>query len=239
MNLILLSQADYIADQQVRLEGRRAAHILTTLAAQPGDTLKAGLINGPRGQATVLSSQGSSVLLQTHLTEAPPAPLPVTLLLGLPRPKMLRRILLDISMLGVKQLYLINSYRVDKSYWSTPLLQPDAIHQQLLLGLEQSGDTQLPEVHLRKRFKAFVEDELPQLARQHQRSLVAHPYTAQPCPAATQANTLLAIGPEGGFIPYEVDKLQAAGLDTCHIGERILRVETAIACLLARLFTPI
>lgn len=148
---------------------------------------------------------------------------------------MLKRTLQTVATMGVKELWLINSWRVDKSYWSSPLLTEAGLREQLLLGLEQAGDTQLPRVQLRKRFKPFVEDELPALTTAR-RALVAHPYDAQPCPPAADEPTLLAVGPEGGFIPYEVEKLAEAGLTPIHLGARILRVETAVPVLLARLF---
>lgn len=236
MNIILLHDNDFIAPSTVRLEDRRHQHIRTIHKAEVGDRLKVGKINGPIGKAEVITIDDKQTELRIEtLEQEPPAPLPLTLILALPRPKMLKRILQTATTMGVKDLWLINSYRVDKSYWSTPWLSDSALQEQLLLGLEQAGDTRLPEVHLRKRFKPFVEDELPTLAKE-KRALVAHPYHAAPCPAANWQETLLAIGPEGGFIPYEIEKLVDAGLTSIHLGRRILRVETAVPTLLSRLF---
>ena len=83
--------------------------------------------------------------------------------------------------------------------------------------------------------KPFVEDELPALSVGSTR-LVAHPLTERACPREVFSPVTLAVGPEGGFIPYEIEKLQEAGFLPCALGERILRVETAVTTLLARLF---
>ncbi|GAA0789134.1 16S rRNA (uracil(1498)-N(3))-methyltransferase [Marinobacterium sediminicola] len=203
--------------------------------ARIGEKFRVGVLNGMIGEGEVIAICDRQIELCVHFDQAPPKPLPLQLIMALPRPKMLKRTLETIATLGVKDLWLINSYRVDKSYWSTPILRPEKIREHLLLGLEQAGDTLLPRVHLRKRFKPFVEDELPALAHDT-RALVAHPYQAQPCPAATNTPTTLAIGPEGGFIAYEVEKMQEAGLSPIHLGRRILRVETAVPVLLSRLF---
>ncbi|MDO6562910.1 16S rRNA (uracil(1498)-N(3))-methyltransferase [Amphritea sp. 1_MG-2023] len=235
MNLILLFKSDFTAVDTVVISDRRFHHIKQFYQPVPDQSLKVGLLNGEIGQGVVLSLTEQSITLQVKLDKQPPAPLPITLILALPRPKMLKRTLQTITSMGVKQIYLINSYKVDKSYWSTPVLQQPTLNEQLYLGLEQAGDTQLPEIHLRKRFKPFVEDELPALAQQS-RALVAHPYNAVGCPPADHLETTLAIGPEGGFIPYEVEKLQAAGFAAIHIGPRILRVENAVPVLLAKLF---
>ncbi|MBA4501488.1 16S rRNA (uracil(1498)-N(3))-methyltransferase [Marinobacterium marinum] len=235
MNLILLYTSDFITPHRVQISGRRHQHMRSIHQAQAGETFRVGVLNGLLGEGTVETIGEHSLTLSVRFDRAPPTPLPLQLIMALPRPKMLKRTLETAATLGVKDLWLINSYRVDKSYWSTPLLRPDKIREHLLLGLEQAGDTRLPRIHLRKRFKPFVEDELPALAR-NTRALVAHPYQAAPCPAAQDRPTTLAIGPEGGFIPYEVEKLREAGLNTIHLGPRILRVETAVPVLLSRLF---
>lgn len=238
MNLILLFEDDFIAPGIVRLSDRRYSHIHAVHKPAVGEELKVGLLNGLTGSARVLKLDDQSIELETRLEQQPPPALPLTLIMALPRPKMLKRTLQTIATMGVKKLCLINSYRVDKSYWSTPLLSDEALREQLLLGLEQAGDTTLPQVTLHKRFKPFVEDELPMIAA-NTRALVAHPYEASACPPAAQEPTTLAIGPEGGFIRYEVEKLQQAGLAPIHVGQRILRVETAVPVLLARLFPPL
>lgn len=235
VNLILLYTSDFIAPHRVRLSGRRFQHMQNVHQAQIGEHFRVGVLNGLIGLGEVTTLTDHYVELRIRLDQAPPKALPLTLVMALPRPKMLKRVLETIATLGVKELWLINSYRVDKSYWSTPSLRPEQVREHLLLGLEQAGDTRLPSVYLRKRFKPFVEDELPALTR-NRRALVAHPYEAAPCPLPAAEPTTLAIGPEGGFIAYEIEKLREAGLNTIHLGSRILRVETAVPVLLSRLF---
>ena len=198
--------------------------MLKTQKVQAGDTLKAGLINGLMGTASVLGVSDNSIELELELVDQPLSPLPLSLILAMPRPKMLKRILQTTATMGVKKIYLINSYRVEKSYWHTPLLNPESIKEQLLLGLEQGVDTILPEVSIHKRFKPFVEDQLPAIIAGCQ-ALVAHPKGVEPCPIAINQPATLAVGPEGGFIDYEITKLVEIGFQAVYLGPRILRVE--------------
>jgi RsmE family RNA methyltransferase len=235
VNLLLLEQADFVADDRVLLRDRRLTHLQQVHRAEVGESLKVGLLGGDMGSGRLLRLDAGEAELQVSFDQPPPAKLPLTLLLALPRPKMLRRVLQTVATMGVPQLVLLNSYRVEKSFWQTPFLEPAAIHEQLILGLEQARDTVLPEVIIEKRFKPFVEDRLPQLSA-GTLGLVGHPGDYPHCPRAVVGPVTLAIGPEGGWIPYEVEKLAAAGLQPVQLGERILRVETAVSALLARLF---
>jgi 16S rRNA (uracil1498-N3)-methyltransferase len=236
MNLILLFQDDFIDNTSlVRLQGRRLKHVLDVHRASVGDELCVGVLNGQIGTGKITFLTVSVLELEVRLERAPPAALPLTLILALPRPKVVRRILRSASSLGVKRIILLNCSRVEKSFWQSPFLNESSVREQLVLGLEQARDTVLPEVLLRPLFKPFIEDELPNIIT-GTLPLVAHPTAEVPCPRENKHPVTLAIGPEGGFIPYEIDKLSDCGFTPIQMGERILSVETAVPALIARLF---
>ena len=236
MNLLLLEESDFVSDNRVVISGRRLSHVTDIHQACVGDTLRVGRVNGLMGAGVIQALDSQQLVLDVTLTETSPAPLPLTILLSLPRPKMLKRSLQTMTAMGVKRIVLMNSYRVEKSFWQSPWLAEDKLREQLVLGLEQARDTRLPEVIFEKRFKPFVEDRLPEML-QDKRGLVAHPGDSGCyCPRQLTEDIVLAIGPEGGFIPYEVEKLEECGFERIHLGPRILRVENAIPVLISKLF---
>lgn len=237
MNLLLLFDSDFIDDNTARISDRRLDHLHNVHNAKAGDSLQVGLVNGGIHTATIaqIESTFAELSLVFDQTISPPRPLPLTLIIALPRPKMIKRILQTCATMGVKDIIFLNSFRVEKSYWQSPLLNEEKIAEQFILGLEQGKDTVLPTVTFEKRFKPFVEDRLPNYCEKSL-ALVAHPYSDNACPQHIEQQVTLVIGPEGGFIPYEVEKLEAAGCKGVTLGQRILRVETAIPVLLGKLF---
>nr|WP_220462375.1 16S rRNA (uracil(1498)-N(3))-methyltransferase [Pseudomonas putida] len=233
--MLLLEEADFVAPDRVVLADRRFTHMQDIHRVAVGDTLRVGRINGLMGSATVVRLAPHEAELEVGFDQQPPAKLPLTLVLAVPRPKMLRRLFQTVATLGVPRLILVNSYKVEKSFWQTPFLNPETVRENLVLGLEQARDTVLPEVIMEKRFKPFVEDRLPAIA-DGTLGLVGHPGPYPACPRAVEGPVTLAIGPEGGWIPYEVELLGKAGLAPVQLGERILRVETAVTALLSRIF---
>jgi len=237
MNIILLFESDFIDTERaiVRLTGRRKEHALSICKAAPGDTLRVGLLNGKMGKGMVVAVSGKSMDVTVTLDAPPPQPLPITLILELPRPKALKRCIEAISAMGVKKIFIIQSFRVEKSYWESPVLSEDTLRGHMLLGLEQARDTMLPCIELRKRFKPFVEDEVPEFIK-GTLPLVAHPEAKNICPYHTDRPVTLAVGPDGGFIPYEIGLFQKLGFEPVSLGNRILRVEHAVPALIGRLF---
>ncbi len=234
MNLILLREEDFVAPGHVSLSGRRAEHIVGVHRAVVGDCLQVGKLNGRIGSGLVVHLESRRVDLDVTLDRDPPPPAPLTLLLALPRPKSLKKVLHAVTAMGVKEIVLLNTWRVEKSFWESPLLSPEGLREPLLLGLEQGRDTVLPRVSLQRRFKPFVEDVLP-AQLDGRRALLAHPPAEHPCPYQVREPIALTVGPEGGFIAYEIEALQRTGFEPVSLGERPLRVEHAVPALLGRL----
>lgn len=233
MNLVLLEGADFVAPHQVRLEGRRHRHLRKILRVDVGDFVLVGQLDGAIGRGRVDQLDSESVVLSVELSDVPPPALPMTLVLALPRPPVLRRVLSGVSAMGVKRICLIDTESVEKSFWQSHGISADTIREQLMLGLEQSRDTLLPEVSLHREFGVFVEDVLPALLDGVE-GYLAHPASARSIQSGSSP-TLLAVGPEAGWTDAERDCLTGCGLMPLGLGMRALRVETAVPALIARL----
>ena len=252
MNCILLP-AENIAHETAQINAvSQVRHVTQVLGAKVGESLKIGQIGGQLGTASIESiTQDCIQLCDVQLTTAPPPKLELTVILALPRPKVLRRLIMDMTALGVRDIILINSYRTQKSYWQSPMLE--RLDEFVLEGLQQGVDTIVPSIYLKKRFKPFVEDELAHLVTNG--AIVAHPYSTQSfahyikkrsldslSPAQPDLHmqpvyglpSLVCIGAEGGWIDYEIALLAAQGCTPVHIGPRILRTEAAVNALLGQ-----
>ena len=161
MNIVLLDERQTQSDVWKISSKRQLEHLQTHVDVKIGDTLKVGILHGKWYLTKIVDITETAIYVQPLHEEIVPEKLAVTLIVALPRPKVLRRLIMDSVTLGVGKIILLHSYRVDKSYWQTPFLQQ--LDHYVTLGLEQAGDTIPPKIELYKRFKPFVEDVLPTL----------------------------------------------------------------------------
>jgi len=227
MNLLLLEPDELSPDGTARLTGARLRHLREVLGIGPGRALRAGVVGGRVGTAEVLVLDDSEAVLRLSLDQPPPPRPGLDLVLAIPRPKALRRILAASASMGIDRLVLLTAARVEKSYLASPVLQPDRIRKHLLDGLEQAQDTILPEVHVEPRFRPFVEDRLDALLGPGERWLL-HPGDEGPRTPSEEGRLALAIGPEGGWVPFERELLQARGFRALGFGPRTFRTETIV-----------
>jgi RsmE family RNA methyltransferase len=238
MNLILLEPDEIQADGTVTLLGIRARHVREVLKAQSGEEIRVGVVDGPLGKATVIEAGKEIRLRCAFSNEIPPRPR-VDLLLAMPRPKVMNRLWPVLAALGVGRILISNAWKTERNYFDTHVLEPEHIRACLLEGLQQARDTRLPQVSVHRQFKKLIEDELdgfgPYAAR-----FVAHPgegssLFAKLAEMPSSGRVMLAVGPEGGWTPFELDRMAARGFSPVSWGPRTLRTDTACIALLGAL----
>ncbi len=236
MNLLLIEREE-LSRSQVVLDDGRAKHLRDVLGVRPGRFVKIGVIDGPRGRGEVLWVDDETVRLRCELGPDGPTSPRVDLVLALPRPKVLKRLWAPLATLGVGHIYLTNAKRVERFYFDSHAVTPEVYRPRLIEGLAQARDTWLPKVEIHKFLRKLVEDVIDE-RHASDRCLIADPtYEASPLVAlrgtAPDRRVLLALGPEGGWDPFERDLLQRHGFAGIGIGPRILRLDTAVVSLLA------
>ncbi|MER2559848.1 MAG: 16S rRNA (uracil(1498)-N(3))-methyltransferase [Myxococcaceae bacterium] len=236
MNLLLLRNDEVDASGVSVLRDRRLVHAREVLRVSDGDTVRVGIRGGSLGTAAVVAQSKTELTLKVTATEPPPPRPGIDLIIAIPRPKALKRVIPAIASLGVDRVVLINAARVEKSYFDAKVLTAEALDALIDLGLEQAKDTIPPRIEIRERFKPFIEDELSTWAPAGALRFVPHP-TAVVLAHAMPANQRLvvAIGPDGGWVPFEVDLLARYGFAPISLGPRVLRGEVAIPAVLSAL----
>jgi len=236
MNCLLIEAEELAsgASGHVRIVGRRRQHAEEILRARVGDTLRVGVVDGQMGEGRILHLDRETLELEISLSDDPPPKHALRLVLALPRPPVFRRLVTTIASLGVEELLVVGTARTEKSFWQSHVVSPQEVRERLLLGLEQARDTRLPKVTMHRYFESLVDQILPgEIAGR--RALLAHPSAKDLCPHAVQEPVTLFVGPEGGFVDFEVERLCGIGFEAVGLGARILRVEPVIPLLVGRL----
>jgi len=225
MNLILFDDAF----ESVRLEGSdpRAQHLRKVLRAEVGTLLFVGFANGPRARAKVVSIENDGSLeLEVIGTEPAPAALPITLLIGLPRPHTAKRILFEAASLGVAGIHFFEAERGEPSYAQSSLWRTDEWRERIRLGTEQAFSTHLPQVAMH----ADVQSAITALDGAEVRVVLDNYEAAGPLGSVLPdggASAVIALGPERGWSPSERDVFRRNGWKLAHMGAHVLRAETA------------
>jgi RsmE family RNA methyltransferase len=244
MNLVLLDHAELQTSSEqplvAVLHGARAAHLRDVLKVKPGSRLRVGAVDGGVGEGTVLEVSSQSVALSVELV----APLTdsrfLHLILALPRPQMLKRILEHAAACGVRSIDLIGTARVERSYFQSPLLREENLEKHLRLGLEQGMLSAVPEVQIVPRFHDYLA-ELDQQSEAVDLRLVADCSAKSSLVGFAHAHEYplssisCAVGPEGGWLPAELEQLSARKFLPFRLGDPILRVEAAVSAIWGQL----
>lgn len=235
MNLLIIYKTEMVSENEVVIAGKRVDHLREILDAKKGTVVRAGLFNGKKGTAEIVEIDEKKAVLKTSFPELPEPKIPLTVIIGLCRPKVISRLISDLTTYGVKRIDIIQTYYGDKGYWANDIFTPSGLEECIVKGLEQSMDTVPPRINLIKRFGPYSNDVLPQLISSDSKGFVCSPTALENLKIITKGTeNVIAIGPERGFTKYELSQFINAGFEPAALGSRILRTESAVHVAVAQ-----
>ena len=225
MNLLLFEEA--FEQTCIDSTDTRAAHLREVLKVELGSLVFVGFVRGRRARAKVTElPDDGSVHLEVLATEAAPPPLPVALLMGLPRPHTAKRLLFETASMGISRIDFFEAEKGEPSYARSSLWQDEAWRERLRLGAEQSFGTHIPEVAMYPDLQTALSAQNPQAARLALDNYESGASLGEQIPAEAK-EVVLALGPERGWSSNERHTLQRNGWLLAHLGPYVLRSETA------------
>lgn len=239
MNIILFSEKDRKGESFVFEQGdERYSHITKVLKLKTGDSFKAGIINSELGMAHIKEMKKDKIIFD-FVANARPSPLhPLHLILGIPRPIQLKRLLKDVATMGVSSIHLVGTVLGEKSYITSSLIANNEIGKHLIEGVAQAGSTLIPSHHIYSSLYVALEQNAilgkNELKAHNVRRLLfdvenANAKETLPLDSvfAKDEEFVLAIGSERGWVKSERELFKKQSFSTVTLGNRIMRCETA------------
>jgi RsmE family RNA methyltransferase len=247
VNIILFDPAEI--GKPLARRDERTLHLLKVLHKKAGDAFEAGVLGGNKGLGRIDNVRlDGSIVYSLDLREEPPPRYPIRIAVGFPRPIQIRRLLRDLSNLGLEAVDLIGTELGEKSYRDTKLLVDGGAQAALVEGAVQARDTRIPALSVYSDLKEWL-TSLPwektsdaQSAEQRQAwsvfsvvpkspILIAldniRPEGSLALLSALGQSMVLAVGCERGWSDKEREELEKAGFLRLSMGCRPLRTETA------------
>ena len=222
-------------DQEIRLSGPEARHLRVVLRTQPGDVISLFDGQGAEAQGTVIQVDGEDLLVQVENWQKVDREVACEIHLGICLPK---EAAWDLSLrgaveLGARSITPLISRRsrpMPPSPWEKKLTR----WQKIIEGAgKQCGGNTLPHLGSFTPLRDFAQEN------SHPLTLVAlpnSPLATVQFPVLDLSQVAVIIGPEGGFDPQEIVMFTQANCTPFGLGQRILRVETAVISTLATIF---
>jgi len=241
LNLFILTEDDRAEGDVFVVGGDRLRHVVGVLRASVGDRLEVGLVDGPVGEAIVRAIEKERIVLECEwfgdVDDAGPV---IDIVCALPRPQTFKKVLQVSATMGARRVHFVSANRVEKCFFSASVVQPERIRYYLEKGLSQGKRTRLPKVSINPRFRCFFEEVFPRLESEEEGRFVKLVADVE-CERYLNGSLLegaeriiIAIGPEGGWVPFELEIMRSQGFEKFKLGDWPLRVENALVASLAQ-----
>ncbi len=218
---------------EVDRHSKEYTHILKILRLSVGSRVRIATKDGYVGTGTIKMIDASRIEFSAQWHEQVSGQrLPIEVLLGHPRPIVTKRLIKDLTTIGVARLHVVQADLSEKSYRDSKIWRPEAIRSYLEEGTIQAGTPGDMEVSRYDSLDSFFATR----AKMHQEnaglvyaSIVNTIVDSTPSmiPEEICPPVLVCIGPERGWSDREEALLKRHATTNLSFGNRILRTETA------------
>ena len=219
--------ADQVTGNRAALTGEHANHLVRVLRASVGQEFDVSA-NGVVRRARVVSVEGSRVEFELG-DEVPLAPAPkLTLLLAVFKFDRMEWAIEKCTELGVARIVTAIARRTDAHLAAAAAKRVERWRRIALQAAEQSRRTTPPEIAAPMKLSNAVTltGSLRIVLSESQQQLQVRD-AIESQSAEREEDTILAVGPEGGWTTDELQGFQQAGWISASLGTTILRAETA------------
>ena len=222
--------ADTFTDTTASLTGDQAAHLARVLRAEPGQIFDV-VANGFLHRAEITSVSDSEVVFTLHEELEADAALPVHLLLAVFKFDHMEWGIEKATELGAERITPVLARRTEKHLSQAAAKRVERWRRIVREAAQQSRRSDVPTVDDPQTLKAAL-----QSVSAETRLLLAETEQGNTIATALQQasqSVALAVGPEGGWTPEEMQLFTEHGWKHVTLGPRILRAETAAIAGLA------
>lgn len=234
--------ADKWDDASATLSGAQADHLARVLRAEPG--MKSDIVAGGRvfhaQVAEVKRSPGEvATVLFKLLAEVEAEPgLPVTAVMAIYKFDRMEWAIEKATELGVASIAPVIARRSEKHLAQSAEKRVDRWRRIAREAAQQSRRSDVPAIHAPVALPIYLKEEhrvLRIVLAEHERFTMLGDILLEKDHSSSGDSLAIeiAIGPEGGWAPEEVQLFEASGWKAASLGPRILRAETAAIAALA------
>ena len=256
VNIFLFEKEEVSEDGIASIEREdKVKHIIKILKYKEGSTLRAGIVGVGKGIGTITKMEKQKIELKIEINEVEVEKKSnIVLVIAIPRPSMVSKILQAAATMGVDRILFISSARIEQNYFMSMVTQEKEYRKDLIKGAEQGVTTRLPVVSFHQRpFSKFITEKLSTFYEQiddekalklvaelrEPKNLLYHVDQVAkkrgPSFSLDEQVFVVAVGPEGGWISEEVEQMKANGWLGFHMGEPVMRTETAFVAVCAQI----
>jgi 16S rRNA (uracil1498-N3)-methyltransferase len=224
--------AELIPGTLLELPADTASHLVKVLRARSGEELILFNGNGREFAGSIESVRGSRAIVRVAegLEVDRESPLAITLVQCVPRGDRMDFIVQKATELGVARIVPVLSQRsvvhLDRKRSESKLAHWRGV---AVSACEQCGRNRLPQVDPPRPLINYLGESQPGAVR-----LVLEPELSGSNPQLDFGSAAqIAVGPEGGFAPEELEAFRVAKFSRLTLGPRILRTETAALAAIA------